>query len=588
MSPMASRCEGAGADDRRPRPVTPRGVWLTLALLAACERDPRSPVAARDAARAPSPRDAAAPTLTRAESNGRWGFVDARGAWVIPATFAWAETFSEGVAAVKVGERWGFVDRRGQSVVAPRYRDADGFSEGLAAVLDDDGWRYIDASGAVRVRGPFESARPFHCGAARVQRARVYLLGQRSHGTYETLDGDYPRQTHARSDLFEALARPAAPATPPDGLDDVALDILFADADVAADLGTNHRWDQAPRRLREPQWDEHVWQTIRRTGEVIAPSEVAPCAGEPATPASVPPDLRATLEGLHLARDRMPFFRQVVALGARAVPVIVPVLSDPRKPVRLNALETLVRLGPPAAAAVPALTAALDDPDGDVCVLAAWALGRIGAPAAASVPALLRAHERHARLIDAVLLAIAPGDPAVRAALERSAARRTQRAPLADVRRRAEHHDPTVVPALVALLGSPRVDEALSLLADLGPLARQALPPVRARLQSVASPVEDAVEDGDTPRCQTFSLAARAAWRISDDAALVLPDLEQQLRRPGNGSYFRRCDPWALRLLAEMGPAAVAAAPSLRRYARQNAEAAPAVQSVLRTLGAPP
>ena len=47
-------------------------------------------------------------------SNGRWGFVNEKQAWVIPAKFEDAKEFSNGKAAVRMNGRWGFINRRGE------------------------------------------------------------------------------------------------------------------------------------------------------------------------------------------------------------------------------------------------------------------------------------------------------------------------------------------------------------------------------------------------------------------------------------------------------------------------------------------
>lgn len=567
-------------------------LFATLVLLADCKETP-PPRAANGAAHASTARrdasasaDAGAGALTRAETGGRWGFVAADGAWVIPATYAWVESFSEGFAAVKAGERWGFIDRTGRLVVAARYRDADSFSEGLAAVRDDEGWRYIDATGTVRVAGPYESARPYRCGAARVKRARAFRAGTRPHGTYESIEVDTRLQT-TRETLFNALVQPVTPAPPtaPDGLDDLALGFVYAHADratrTAFEQGASNNPLARPHwRLLEEQWDDQVWQTIDPRGEAIPPSEVPACGAPPVEPPPVPADLRAKLASV---RDRMEVFRQISALGSRAVPVVLDALTDPRKQVRLNALEALARLGRPASAAVPALTAALDDRDGDISTLAVWALGRIGAPAASAVPSLARNHGRHARLIEAALGRIAPEAPEVVALLTQAEAQRQARDPLVSARRLVESHDPTAVRRLVALLGTPHKVEALHLLAALGPAARSAVPNVSALLDATAVPGEAGESSEVTARCETFRAAADALWRISDDARLVLPYLERPLQH--SEFYFVQCDPWALQVVAGMGRAAAPLAPTLRRYARENREAREAVSAVLRALG---
>lgn len=68
------------------------------------------------------------------EANGGWGFIDKRGAFVIPPRYENADMFSEGLAAVQQGGKWGFVDPRGNLVIPARYDRIKRFSEGLALV----------------------------------------------------------------------------------------------------------------------------------------------------------------------------------------------------------------------------------------------------------------------------------------------------------------------------------------------------------------------------------------------------------------------------------------------------------------------
>ena len=70
---------------------------------------------------------------------GRWGpygFINKTGDLVVPAKFAEAYDFSEGVASVAVlaTRDRGYIDKLGQFRIAPTYHYAMPFSEGFAAV----------------------------------------------------------------------------------------------------------------------------------------------------------------------------------------------------------------------------------------------------------------------------------------------------------------------------------------------------------------------------------------------------------------------------------------------------------------------
>ena len=83
---------------------------------------------------------------------GKWGFIDKTGAEVVPLIYNYVQDFSDGMAAVLTGDwKWGFIDKTGAEVISPIYPDVDSFSEDLAAVLVGE-WEtgsvwYIDKTG---------------------------------------------------------------------------------------------------------------------------------------------------------------------------------------------------------------------------------------------------------------------------------------------------------------------------------------------------------------------------------------------------------------------------------------------------------
>jgi hypothetical protein len=105
------------------------------------------------------------------ERMGKWGFVTPDGKVAVDFRFDGVHPFSEGLAAVQVGERWGFIDRSGRLVIPAEFEDGwatppggarggppiGSFREGLAAVYKDGTWRFIDAKG-VTIPGRFVKA----------------------------------------------------------------------------------------------------------------------------------------------------------------------------------------------------------------------------------------------------------------------------------------------------------------------------------------------------------------------------------------------------------------------------------------------
>lgn len=87
---------------------------------------------------------------------GKWVLLDASGR---PTTAVFDETlpFSDGLAAVKLGEKWGFVDENGQMVIPPKYEDAFYFHEGVGQAWTDTDRLIIDKNGNVLARGFHQS-----------------------------------------------------------------------------------------------------------------------------------------------------------------------------------------------------------------------------------------------------------------------------------------------------------------------------------------------------------------------------------------------------------------------------------------------
>jgi hypothetical protein len=87
-----------------------------------------------------------------------WGYIDQTGKWVIPHSFAAADDFHEGRAAV-TGRNgaWGYIDKAGQFVIAPHFEAAMEFSEGLAAVKVGGRWGWIGQDGQMVITPKFEA-----------------------------------------------------------------------------------------------------------------------------------------------------------------------------------------------------------------------------------------------------------------------------------------------------------------------------------------------------------------------------------------------------------------------------------------------
>jgi WG containing repeat len=91
--------------------------------------------------------------LSPRASGGKVGFVDVAGRFKISPIFPDALPFSEGLAAVQVGDSWGFIDTTGRQVIQPTFQAAYYFREGVANAEKGGENVLIDKTGTVLARG---------------------------------------------------------------------------------------------------------------------------------------------------------------------------------------------------------------------------------------------------------------------------------------------------------------------------------------------------------------------------------------------------------------------------------------------------
>ena len=152
--------------------------------------------------------------LARIEVDGKYGYINRKGNIVVEPKYDAAKPFSEGMAAVGIGEylveKWGYINKYGGIVVELNYDDANEFSEGFASVaigrFSKAKWGFINKDGeeVIKPQTRFTDAKDFSEGLAAVRRSYYYGGG---HGWIDK-EGNYviePQFENARS-FSEGLA----------------------------------------------------------------------------------------------------------------------------------------------------------------------------------------------------------------------------------------------------------------------------------------------------------------------------------------------------------------------------------------------
>jgi len=110
------------------------------------------------------------------DARGKFGYMDSSGKVVIPPQFDQAYPFTEGVAAVRIGDQAGFIDPSGKPVAPFRFYTASPFSDGVAevSVIEGSGQKrhfpcgYVDHAlqFVIEPQTKFSCEEPFHEGFA--------------------------------------------------------------------------------------------------------------------------------------------------------------------------------------------------------------------------------------------------------------------------------------------------------------------------------------------------------------------------------------------------------------------------------------
>ncbi len=138
-----------------------------------------------------------------AAENGKMGYIDTTGRWVLPPKYDRARSFSNGLARVCVRGRWGIIDKAGDFVLEPRFAHIGPFAEGTWCVeCSSRKQGYLDSTFQCIIRCQYRFANDFHYGLASV------CLKRRSKCGYIDVANRWviPPQFEIAGDFHEGLA----------------------------------------------------------------------------------------------------------------------------------------------------------------------------------------------------------------------------------------------------------------------------------------------------------------------------------------------------------------------------------------------
>lgn len=128
------------------------------------------------------------------DKEGRGGYINKEGEWVINAQYLAVKPFKEGYAAVQDAdtELWGYIDVHGKTVIKPQFKVADSFINGSTAVMEPEGGcGIIDKRGKYIVEPIYRTISYFKEGFARakdMETGEYWLLneeGEKVFGPYK-------------------------------------------------------------------------------------------------------------------------------------------------------------------------------------------------------------------------------------------------------------------------------------------------------------------------------------------------------------------------------------------------------------------
>jgi hypothetical protein len=87
---------------------------------------------------------------------GKFGFIDVKGNYIVEPNFDYAQSFSEKVALVKVGNKYGYIDGTGKYVLKPMFDYADDIVDGYGVVYTNNKCGVINNKGKYLINPQYD------------------------------------------------------------------------------------------------------------------------------------------------------------------------------------------------------------------------------------------------------------------------------------------------------------------------------------------------------------------------------------------------------------------------------------------------
>lgn len=74
------------------------------------------------------------------KTDGKWGYIDKQGAYILKPQYRKAQPFKEGYAAVKLQDRWMYVKKDGTALLVGKAKTVSDMSQGVALSMAAGLW----------------------------------------------------------------------------------------------------------------------------------------------------------------------------------------------------------------------------------------------------------------------------------------------------------------------------------------------------------------------------------------------------------------------------------------------------------------